>query len=262
MVDYPYIYIRVKGEIGDFLLYLQKNKITFYLMQLLFHHNDRAHAAVFRLPVFSVLLSLLVLCLLCGCGACGGSKPVGCIMPDTLMARCREGDIVLRKGTGIASRVVCASPQSDDYSHCGIIAADDDGRLLVVHAVPDEPDYEGDPDRVKAEPLLSFFSTIRASKGCLLRLSNAADSTLAARAARVAMQVFSRPTLFNHDYDDRDTTRMYCSQLVDYAYLRAGVSLVGRRRHHFNIPGLSLDHVLLPADFMHSARTTTLAEFY
>ena len=202
------------------------------------------------------LLPLLLLCL-----SCGKSRVEGCVMPDSIKSQCCVGDIVLRKGTGMTSHVVCAAADSEDYSHCGIIALGEDGKLVVVHAVPDEPDFDGDPDRVKVEPLESFYSTIKSTKGCLLRLVDSADTSLTSCAARVAMAVYRRRTLFDHDYDDSDTTRMYCSQLVDYAYLHAGVSLVGNKRHNFCVPGFNVQHVILPSDFIHSPHIKTVAIF-
>ena len=124
-----------------------------------------------RNGVLAVLLLLAAGEALLALAACTGTEGERCIMPDSTMRECREGDIVLRKGTGMTSRIVCAAEGSEDYSHCGIVARAADGRLVVVHAVPDEPDFEGDPDRVKSEPIESFFSHIKAQRGRILRLA-------------------------------------------------------------------------------------------
>ena len=42
------------------------------------------------------------------------------------------------------------------YSHVGILKQIDN-EWFVIHAVPDEPDFEGDTDRVKTDPLSRFF---------------------------------------------------------------------------------------------------------
>ena len=75
------------------------------------------------------------------------------------------------------------------------------------------------------------------------------------------MAICRRHVLFDHDYDDRDTTRMYCSELVNHAYASNGIELAGDRRHDFNVPGLRIRHVILPADFIGSPRVRTVAVF-
>lgn len=180
------------------------------------------------------------------------------LLPDSVEAVCREGDIVLRSGTSLESHVVAAASLRTGYSHCGIVARCGDGKLVVVHAVPGEPDFEGDPDRVKAEPLRVFFSRRMARSGCLLRC---ADSIAAHHSAGHAMALFRRHTLFDHDYDERDTLKMYCSELVYYVYSRAGVKLIGPARHNYDIPAMRLRGVILPSDFLYSPHLSRIADF-
>ncbi len=150
----------------------------------------------------------------------------------------REGDIVFRKGTGVAGHAIVAASSDGVYSHIGLIVFQD-GQPMVVHAVPGEPDFEGDPDRVKLDAVPSFFSPECASHGAVMRL---ADSICATRAAGIALAVYRRNTLFDHDYDDSDTTRMYCSELIGYAYERAGHPFHPQRRY-VGLPGISREVV-------------------
>ena len=182
----------------------------------------------------------------------------GTIVPDSVVALCREGDIVLRSGTSLESHVVAAANMRAGYSHCGIVARGAGGQLLVVHAVPDEPDFSGDPDRVKAEPFRVFFARRRARSGCVLRC---ADSVAARRSAEHAMVLFRRRTLFDHDYDEHDSTRMYCSELVYYVYDHAGVRLIGPARHNYDLPAMRLRDVILPSDFLYSPHVSRIADF-
>lgn len=202
----------------------------------------------------SYIVAATALCALCSCSPDKRST----IIPDAVVRQCREGDIVLREGTAIESHVVRAANRRSHFTHCGLVARMG-GELMVVHAVPDEPDFEGDPDRVKVETIAQFFSTRRAKRGCLLRCRT--DSLTARRAAHKALELYRSHTLFDHDYDDSDSTRMYCSELVVFAYAKAGFSFGTLEHNDYNLLTTRLHHVLLPSEFTASRRTTIIAEF-
>ncbi len=201
-----------------------------------------------RQTVFIILLSLL------SCKA-DDEKRHGSIFPEEV--ELRTGDIVLRRGTGFTSRAVLFADKGGQYSHVGIVVGSE-GKWMVVHAVPGEPDYTGDEDRVKIEPVTRYFMYDRASSGCVLR-SN--DSLAAANAANHALRLYQRGTLFDHQYDDTDTMKMYCSELVEFAYHKAGLSLVGSGSHDIHFPGMWLRHVVLPSDFLSSPYVRELVSF-
>ena len=92
---------------------------------------------------------LALLCLVAGCiVACSGEDAPHSLLPDG--SDLRPGDLLFRRGTSMASRGVVLADGNGRYSHVGIVV-DSAGTMMVVHAVPDEPDYEGDPDRVKMD---------------------------------------------------------------------------------------------------------------
>lgn len=177
------------------------------------------------------------------------------ILPENI--ELREGDVVLRRGGGATSMAVLMAEGNGEYSHIGIVA-DSAGTKMIVHAVPGEPDFEGDVDRVKMETPRKFFSSSNAKRGCLLRCT---DNEAAKRAAREALAIYQRTTLFDHDYDDTDTTRMYCCELTERAYTLAGCPLVGQGRHDIRLPAFSFDHLVLPSDFLDSPHLQKIAEF-
>lgn len=199
----------------------------------------------------SAIAALTVCVFLAGCG----TREVGCIMPGDI--RLRPGDLVLRRGIGLTSRVVLAADEGSGYSHVGMVV-DSCGVVMVVHAVPDEPDDKGGCDMVKMEPPERFYFSIRAERGLVLRHH---DRNVAEAAATVAMRMYRRKVLFDHDYDDRDTTRMYCCELVEFAYTEAGRPLTCGRRHNYTLPGMRFEHLILPSDFILSGHLETVAEF-
>ena len=170
----------------------------------------------------------------------------------------RTGDVVFRRGSGLTSRAVLAADRNGAYSHIGIVV-DSCGVMMVVHAVPGEPDYEGDPDRVKMDTPQRFFSSMNARIGEVKRLRG--DSATALRAARFAVDVYKRGTLFDHDYDDSDTTKMYCCELIDFVYRKAGRPLAGQKRHYFHLPGLNPIRCILPSDICNSGELDTVMSF-
>ncbi len=198
-----------------------------------------------------LLVLFFVISLLFGCG--GG--PARSILPRDVQLM--PGDVVLRQGNGMTSRIVMMADRHSSYSHVGMVT-DSAGVMMICHAVPGEPDYEGDVDRVKLERPDKFFNAINASQGCVLRH---VDKQTAQRAAEVAMDVYRRGTLFDHDYNEEDTTCMYCCELVEFAYVRAGRRLLGDERHQFHAPGLDFESLMLPSDFLNSSKLKLIREF-
>ena len=186
--------------------------------------------------------------------SCSRTKGERSILPDGIVLA--DGDVVFRRGTGLMSHTVVAA-DGGRYSHVGIVV-DSAGVKMIVHAVPDEPDFPGDIDRVKMESPRKFFSTINANVGEVVRYT---DKNVASVAAREAMRLYRCGLLFDHDYDDYDSTKLYCSELVERAYLRAGVSLTEKRRHDFSVPGFHFDHVIMPSDIYNSSQLRTIERF-
>ena len=170
----------------------------------------------------------------------------------------KAGDIVLRCGSGMTSRAVQMADGGGCYSHVGIVV-DTAGTLMIVHAVPHEHEDPKDEETVKMDTPEIFFSSMRTSNG---RIMSYSDSTMARAAAQVAMEIYRKAILFDHDYDINDTTRMYCSELVEYAYKKGtGISITENARHNVNLPVFTFKNVILPSDFTNSRHLITTSVF-
>ena len=145
----------------------------------------------------------------------------GKVRDDLPLDSLRDGDLVFRRGVGPESRAVLRLDSAGQYSHVGIVISDN-GKWKVVHAVPGESD-DG-IDRVKIEPIDTFFLTSRAEHGAVMRLKGCDDIT-ARDAARGAARYVGVP--FDNSYNWSDTTRLYCTQLIAVAYSSAGVNILG-----------------------------------
>lgn len=196
----------------------------------------------------------LLITLILAAGCTGRPERKRSILPPT--CRLEPGDIVFRRGAGMTSHAVLIAQNDGIYSHVGIVA-DSAGQILVVHAVPGEPDFKGDPDRVKADRPETFFDSQRAIAGAVMRCP---DRTAARRAASAAWNLYQRGVTFDHEYDETDTLAMYCTELVSHVYRRAGRPIVGPGRHRISLPGLSTC-CLLPSDLLESPELTDIARF-
>ena len=140
----------------------------------------------------------------------------------------RNGDMVLRAGCGAESRLVMQRSNSS-FSHIGILQYDSlPGQWMVIHAVPAENE-PGEPEYIKREALTDFFAPIKAQKGAWMRI-NCSDET-ANRAAQYCRNKYEERVLFDNDYLLRDTTELYCCELVWLAYLREGIDISDGMRY-------------------------------
>ena len=192
--------------------------------------------------IITQLLFLLTLLLMQACsGGENGRQGIATIFPDT--CELQVGDVVFRQGVSLESEVVMlAQGREGMYSHCGIVV-DSACVKMIVHAVPDEPDFEGDVNRVKMDRPDRFYMTTRASRGEVMRCDNPA---VAQAAAAQAKRYYKAHMLFNDDYDDADTTRLYCTQLVLRAYAAAGVKLNTGEARRYRVPGVFDVQCILP----------------
>lgn len=135
----------------------------------------------------------------------------------------REGDLALRCGWGVESRVV--TMQGSYYSHIGILHYDTlSAQWQVIHAVPgeDEPEY------LKAEPATVFFSTERAQRGAWMRIR--CNDTVAQHAVQYALTKVQQHIEFDNNYLLADTAQLYCTELVWQSYLHQGLDITCGRR--------------------------------
>jgi hypothetical protein len=143
------------------------------------------------------------------------------------------------------------------YSHIGIIVKHNDS-LKVVHAVPGEPDFKGDFDRVKLEPIGAFFSPSRALRGEIMRIP-LADS-MRNIINNIALEKVHQKIKFDHDYNVNDTTKLYCTELIQLLFSHIDIDLAGNRSTIINIPGASGNYIM-PSDIYRNEKLISVYKY-
>jgi hypothetical protein len=169
-----------------------------------------------------------------------------------------EGDLVFRKGRGIKSEAVLQADTSGIYSHSGIVVKQN-STFMIVHVTPGEREKEEKVDRIKMETPEQFFSADRAQCGAIYRLSDSLNVPSA--AAQQAVRLWNKGILFDHDYVLEDSTKMYCTELVWYAYQLAGKDITnGKRSEIVNFPLFSGIYIF-PSDICKNNEFSLIYKF-
>ncbi|MFV0537668.1 MAG: YiiX/YebB-like N1pC/P60 family cysteine hydrolase [Dysgonomonas sp.] len=187
---------------------------------------------------------------------------ISCEQPNTESSRIfpenilQEGDLAFREGDGLASRIILNIDKNSSYSHIGIVVWHNE-KWRIIHAVPGEPDFEGDKDRVKIEDIQTYFSKNRAISAAIMRTKN---DSIAKVAAHKAFNLYQRNILFDHSYNLEDTTKMYCTELIHHIFKTIGMDLTQGRRSTINSFGSSTLYIL-PSDIQKSTELKLIYNF-
>ena len=169
---------------------------------------------------------------------CSTRKEVAPVIPTEEL---RVGDVAFRLGRTLQSDAIASVVEGESrYSHVGVVVGRGDS-LRVVHI---EPERDGE-ERVKMESVEEFFHPAVAVAGCVARYENLTEPQRQT-IEREALRLHAKGVEFDHDYSLRDTSQMYCSELVDYVFRRADVVLTSQRRR---VP-LVKEEVLFPTDML------------
>lgn len=163
-----------------------------------------------------------------------------------------EGDLVFRKGRSLVSTVVLMNDHASAYSHVGIVVIMN-GEPFIVHAVPGEPDENGE-EKVKCDTPVDFLDDEKASLFAVFRLAED-EKHLAEMAAKKSMEYYDMGLPFDKALDFKSEDKLYCTELVWKAYLEAGINLTGNKFHALTLNFLA-DSVILPGQLIESKLLT------
>lgn len=177
--------------------------------------------------------------------------------PDIPFEQIRAGDILLRRGEGVLSKIVVSNDIDGKYSHIGIAVLTDSG-IMAVHAVPGEHDHDSDFDRVKIEPIANFFRSDVAERGAILRYP--LEKAQQEKINNDAIEMSRAKIKFDHDYNLADTTKLYCTELIQLLYARIGVDLSEARMTKIQFPGMSGEYIM-PSDVYKNDKLVTIYKY-
>ena len=202
----------------------------------------------------ALLMAVVAMMVMTACVRTIGEE--GKVRDDLPLDSLRDGDLVFRQGMGPESEAVLQLDSTGgQFSHIGIVISDN-GKWKVVHAVPGESN-DG-IDRVKIEPIDTFFLSTRAEHGAIMRLRGC-DAITSKKAAHEAAKYAKRGVPFDYSYNWSDTSRIYCTQLIAVAYSSAGINILNHvsRMHDRNVKNI----IIFPSDIASNDSLTTIFQF-
>lgn len=127
------------------------------------------------------------------------------------VSQLRAGDIILRKGFGVVSASIAKALDEDfSVSHCGIVDADSNGGLRVIHSVSASlSDFDG----LQECSIREFCRESREKSLIVVRFRDTSDVPLAS-LAKTAQKYLDRKIPFDGVFDLSDNAEMYCSEMV------------------------------------------------
>lgn len=151
-------------------------------------------------------------------------------------SRAREGDVILRRRTGILSRAAQLADGDAGYSHAGIVVLIA-GKHWVVHA---SPAVDGQEGGVTVAETIEDFE--RGAKAMALYRLNPPDTIVARLAAIAAIGYALRRAPFDARFDLTEDEKLYCTELVWRAFQAAGRSIAdpGKANRFFTSGGAIL----------------------
>lgn len=166
----------------------------------------------------------------------------------------KDGDIIFRKGRSLISSIVMLNDQETEYSHVGICCKTDN-EMFVIHAVPGEPDEQGN-EKIRCDKLSEFLTPDKASIFAFYRLT-CDTSGIAAASAANALAYYRAGLPFDKALNFRNDDKLYCTELVWKAYLKSGVNITGNQFKKLNLNILT-DSIILPGHIQNSALLTKI----
>lgn len=165
-----------------------------------------------------------------------------------------NGDLILRKGTSINSRVVLMSKTNESYSHVGIIVKTD-SIAYVVHTSPDEVSVE-EGSILRKELLTDFLAKNKAVAMAIYRYDlTELDKEVLLEKINYFL---NKKILFDNDYDINDSSKFYCTEFVWNCYNAIDIDISESKRTIF--PGIKKEFIF-PSDIIQNKNLQLIYKF-
>lgn len=137
----------------------------------------------------------------------GTQQPASKQLPYIDTALLKSGDLIFRRGAGIASNIALNASSNDKrFSHVGVLIKDKT-QYYVIHSIDDKmKQFNG----VVKEPLENFIED-GDSFGAYRIL---ADEITIKKLTQEAIAFTNRNIGYDNDYDHTNPTKLYCSEFI------------------------------------------------
>lgn len=125
---------------------------------------------------------------------------------------CKNGDIMLRSGTGIISNMIRKTlNEKNPFTHCGVICKNKDS-TYVIHAVAKEISGH---DGIQTTTINDFLKNSDKNNVALFRLKVSKNQI---RNMVNKLQFYLKKQInFDYNFDLNDSNKMYCSEIIYYS---------------------------------------------
>lgn len=202
---------------------------------------------------YFILAVALIFFLAFVCSACKKSKEDALKDADNL----RPGDVVFRLGDSPESNAIMVADPKAAYSHVGIVVSYAD-KIKIVHACPGENFEINDSNIVKMDRPEVFFSNKNCLQGAIYRYPGQEE---AKKAAQEAVRMYEQRIPFDFNFEAQDSTALYCTELINRAYQKAGVELTNGTLHDVDMPGTFVPQCILISDIQKSDKLEMISAF-
>ena len=177
---------------------------------------------------------------------------IGKIDLSTLdLSRVEDGDIIFRRGIGLASDIILSTDASCPFTHVGIIQKINDN-IFVIHSSPTDNNKQS--NFIEKELLSNFLSREAASDFAIRRII---PKTNLKKVLRFADSLYKAKVDFDDEFDLLNSDKFYCTELVYKSYLYSGVDLTNGKLDTLLIP-IGKNPYLLPGTLLKSTNLKKL----
>ena len=121
-----------------------------------------------------------------------------------------DGDIILKMGYGTISKIIAKQlNEKNQLSHCAIVYKKDTS-MYIIHSVSGEI---SDKDGVQKASFSDFYNDIKPNSLFVLR--HKSDTKTRSEISTFASYYLSKLIPFDNDFNNSDSTKLYCSELVN-----------------------------------------------
>lgn len=159
-------------------------------------------------------------------------------IPQIDILKLKNGDLILRRGCSAESYAVYLSDNKSDFTHIGIVTIQNN-TPYVIHAVPHKN------KTIKKEKLTTFLNSKNTSKFTIYRSNY---SPLALKKVALTAEAFYQQKIeFDSNYDLKNSSKLYCTELVLKAFEKSGLHLK-LKTQNINIL-INSYQILFPSEF-------------